>query len=316
MTEVSVVVPTRDRHAVLRRTLLTAHGQRDVDHEVVVVDDGSADGAATVAATDGLPRVRYVRNESPVGVSAARNRGIEAAAGTWIAFLDDDDLWAPDKLSLQIRAAEAARAPWVYTGDVNVAMNLRVLSGAPPLSPDAVAQSLHRFNPISSGGSSVVVRADVLADVGGFDPRLHRTEDWDLWIRLGAIGPPAWVPQPLVAYTFHRANTTAVVQAMIDEPRVLAARYSIHVDMSAMHRRAAWVALRAGRRWLATRHYAAAVATGDVRSIGRAAVALTYSGVGTDGLFRFLPRDAAWIRGAESWLADVARVHVDRSPPR
>jgi glycosyltransferase involved in cell wall biosynthesis len=316
MTDVSVVVPTRDRAAFLRRTLLTAHAQRDVDLEIVVVDDGSVDDDATLAATDGLARVRYVRNERPAGVSAARNRGIEEARGNWIAFLDDDDLWAPRKLSRQIEAAEAARAPWVYAGDVNVAMDLRILSGGPPLDPGAVERAIHRFNPISSGGSNVVVRADVLSVVGGFDPRLRRTEDWDLWIRLATIGSPAWVPEPLVAYTFHRANSTAVVQEMVDEPRVLAARYAIHVDMAAMHRRAAWVALRAGRRWLAARHYVAAVAGGDVRSIARAAVALTYPGVGTEKVFGFLPRHEAWIRGAESWLADVARGPVDGPLPR
>ena len=316
MTDVSVVVPTRDRAAVLRRTLLTAHAQRDVDLEIVVVDDGSVDAAATLAATDGLDRVRSVRNDTSAGVSAARNRGIEEARGTWIAFLDDDDLWAPRKLALQIEAAEAARAPWVYAGDVNVAMDLRILSGSPPLDPEAVGRAIHRFNPISSGGSSVVVRADALSAVGGFDPGLRRTEDWDLWIRLATLGAPAWVPEPLVAYTFHRANATAVVQEMVDEPRVLAARYSIDVDMAAMHRRAAWVALRAGRRGLAARHYAAAVAEGDARSIARAAVALAYPGVGTDRVFGFLPRHEAWIRGAEPWLADVARGPVDGPLPR
>ena len=316
MTEVSVVVPTRDRALTLRRALLSVHAQRGVDYEIVVVDDGSEDAEATFAATADIEGVRYLRNERSLGVSSARNRGVAAARGAWIAFLDDDDLWSPEKLWLQLRAAVASNATWVYAGDVNVDTDLRVLSGGPPPPPHAVLDGLPRFNPISSGGSNVVVRADALADAGGFDPDLRRTEDWDLWIRLAAIGPPAWVPRPLVAYTFHRANTNAVVQEMVDEPRILAARYTIRVDMPAMHRRAAWVAMRAGSRWLAARHYAAAVAGGDVRSIGRAAVALTYPGVGSDRLFGFLPREEAWIRDAESWLGQASRVRIDGPPPR
>ena len=89
---------------------------------------------------------------------------------------------------------------------------------------------------------------------------------------------------------------------MVNEARRLAHRYSISVDEAAMQRRAAWSALRAGRRLLALRHYASAIAAGDVRSIGRAAVALVHPGVGNDRLFRFLARDSAWIGEAERWL--------------
>ena len=84
-----------------------------------MVDDGSTDDTAAVAAGAG-PRVVVLRNRQPAGVSAARNQGIAAARGVWIAFCDDDDLWSPDKLTRQLEAAERARADWVYAGDVNV----------------------------------------------------------------------------------------------------------------------------------------------------------------------------------------------------
>lgn len=306
---VSVVIPTRNRAALLGRTLRSVCAQQGVDLEVVVVDDASADGTAALAAAAD-PRVVVVRNARPAGVSTARNRGIAVARGGWIAFCDDDDLWAPEKLAAQLAAAQEAGAGWVYTGDVNVDGRLRVLSGAPPPDPGEVTATLAHSNPIASGGSNVVVRADVLAATGGFDPALRRTEDWDLWLRLVRTGPPAWVCRPLVAYRFHPLNVAEDVASIVAEPRQLARRYGIRVDLAAAHRRAAWTALRGGRRPAAVRHYLCAVGRGDLRSLARIGVALVHPGVGTDALFAWLRRDPAWVAEAERWLAAPA------GPPR
>jgi glycosyltransferase involved in cell wall biosynthesis len=305
MPRVSVVVPSRNRARLLQRTLRSISAQHLGDLEVVVVDDGSTDdtGAAAEAAD---PRVRVIRNREPAGVSVARNRGIAAARGDWIAFCDDDDLWAPEKLARQVSAAERAGADWVYAGDVNVDEQLRVLSGGPPPDPATVLTRLSRTNPLASGGSNVIVRSSVLAGVGGFDPALRRTEDWDLWIRLARVGPPAWVCAPLVAYRFHTGNVVNDPREMVDEARQLAVRYAIPVDVVAMHRRAAWSALRAGRRLLAVRHYAQAIAGGDGRSLGRAALALVHPAVGSDRIFDWLGRDPEWVAEAERWLGAFA----------
>ena len=311
---VSVVVPTHNRSRLLRRTLRSILGQQ-VALEVVVVDDGSTDDTVTVAAID--PRVLVVRHSQAAGVSAARNRGISEARGKWIAFCDDDDLWAPDKLTRQLEAVEREGADWVYAGDVNVDDRLRVLSGGPPPDPALVMSLMERGNPIASGGSNVVVRARVLSALGGFDRGLRRTEDWDLWIRLARVGTPAWVCEPLVAYRFHAGNVTAAPDEMLSEALQLSERYGLAVDVAAMQRRAAWAALRAGRRGLALRYYARAVAGGDWRSIGRAAIAATHPAVGTDRIFALLDRDAGWIARAEQWLTDVrgdSAIEPDQSP--
>jgi len=302
---VSVVIPTRNRARLLQRTLESVLKQSTGDLEVIVVDDGSTDSPQAVkAAAD--PRVTVLRNPESTGVSRARNRGIAAARGEWIAFCDDDDLWAPTKLQEQLTAASRAGADWAYTGDVNVDDDLRVLSGGPPPDPTEVIALLPRCNPLASGGSNVVVRADVLSEVGGFDPTLRRTEDWDLWIRIARKGAPAYVRQPLVAYRFHRDNVVWDPREMVDEARQVAARYKYAVDVTAMQRRAAWAALRAGRRMLAVRYYARAVAGGDLRSVGRAAIALMHPAVGTDRLFAFLHRDSKWIADAERWIEAFA----------
>ncbi len=313
MPLVSVIIPTRNRAHLLPRTLESVLRQSTENLEVIVVDDGSTDSTGAVAAAAD-PRVRVLRNPEPTGVSVARNRGIAAARGEWIAFCDDDDLWAPNKLPEQLTAAGRAGANWAYAGDVNVDDQLRVLSGGPPPDPAAVMALLPRCNPLASGGSNVVVRSSVLAEVGGFDPALRRTEDWDLWIRIARKGPPAYVRKPLVAYRFHRGNLVWDPAEMVDEARQVAARYGYRVDMSAMQRRAAWAALRAGRRLIAVRHYALAVAGGDLRSVGRAAIALVHPAVGSERLFGFLGRDSDWIAEAERWIeAFAAHGHGERS---
>src|SRR5690349_9916448 len=98
MPEVTVVVPTRDRHARLAATLAGVLRQRDVDLEVVVVDEASSPPVG--ASAD--PRVRVLRHDEPQGVARARNAGLSAAQGAWVAFCDDDDLWGPEKLRRQL----------------------------------------------------------------------------------------------------------------------------------------------------------------------------------------------------------------------
>ena len=311
MPDVSVVVPTRNRPHLLRLSLFSALRQRGADVEVIVVDDASTDDTAAMVSNVADRRVRLLRQTSRGGVSATRNRGIEEASGEWIAFLDDDDLWAPEKLMLQLESATRAGRTWAYTGDVNVDDDLRVLSAFRPPTPEQVMEALPRYNPVPSGASNIIVRADALAAVGPFDPDLRRTEDWDLWIRMARTGPPACVSRPLVGYRFHTDNIAADTRAIVEEPDLLASRYDIPVDRAAMRRRAAWACLRAGDRGGAIRHYARAVGMGDVKSIARAAVALVHPAAGTDRVFGLLRRsrtDERWGEEAQAWLDELSRL--------
>lgn len=317
MPDVSVVIPTRDRPGLLRLALFSALRQRGVDLEIVVVDDGSAEAVGPQIADVIDRRVRIVRRSTPSGVSAARNDGISASTGGWIAFLDDDDLWAPDKLIRQLDLGTETHRTWVYGGDVNVDGAMRVLSASPPPPPDQIMDGLPRFNPVPTGASNVLVRADVLAEVGPFDVLLRRTEDWDMWLRLARTGPPACVDHPLVAYRFHAENIPIETDAIIDEPEVLAARYDIPIDRAAMQRRAAWVCLRSGQRIRAARHYARAVAHGDVRSLGRGVAALLHPDVGSERVFRLQrgTRDERWAEEAQAWLDELSKVAASYAPP-
>jgi glycosyltransferase involved in cell wall biosynthesis len=302
--QVSVVIPTRSRSGLLALTLRGVLRQRAVDFEVVVVDDGSTDGTAEMVAGLGDPRVRLLRHARSLGVSAARNRGIAAARGEWVAFLDDDDLWAPDKLARQLQAAHQTGRTWVYAGDVEVDEQLGVIAGAPPASPERVMELLERHDAVPAGASNVVVRADVLARCGPFDEQLSNHEDWDMWIRLARLGPPAWVPQPLVALRQHAANASWNMARMLQDLQVIERRHGITADRAAHHRWAAWAALRAGRRGEALRHYAEAVRCGDLTSLGRALLAAARPGVANARADRLARRAAGqpWTAAAQAWL--------------
>ncbi|MEP6811387.1 MAG: glycosyltransferase family A protein [Actinomycetota bacterium] len=202
--DVSVVIPTRDRWELLStHALPSAMCQEDVSLEIIVVDDGSSDATADGLAAVTNPQVRTIRHERPKGVSAARNSGIAAARGTWIAFLDDDDLWAPWKLSRQLAAAEAGAAGWVYAAAIVVDEATRPLYALPLPSASAVAAELQGGNVVPAGPSNIVARADLVRQLGGFDETLSQGEDWDVWLLLAGSGPPVVYPEVLVATLSH-----------------------------------------------------------------------------------------------------------------
>jgi glycosyltransferase involved in cell wall biosynthesis len=312
---VSVVIPTHNPSVLLRRTLRSVLGQTGVDLDVVIVDDGSADGTADLIAGLADPRVRLERNPVPCGVSRARNRGIAAARGDWVAFLDDDDLWAPDKLSSQVAAAESSERDWCYAGTVAVSPSLEVLAGGPPPQPAEVSRWLPWRNMVRDGASNVLVRRELLQRTGGFDASLRHMSDWDLWIRLGQAGPPAAVERPLVAYLIHPGNASADTGEIPAELSVLDRRYrhlrgGAAADRGYVHRWIAWNSLRTGKRGEAVRAYWRAVRGGDAKSLARMLVALLAPGVARRGYGRG-EAEPAWKEAAEAWLQPLRTSQPD-----
>ncbi len=264
---VSVVVPTHNRSDWLRVTLRTVLWQQDVDLEAIVVDDGSTDDTAQTVADLGVGRVRLLHHEIPRGVSAARNHGAAEAQGEWVAFIDDDDLWAPDKLARQVEAAVATDSTWVYTGSVHIDEHARVVGGIPPPPPEAVTRLISRYNVIPGGGSNVIVRRDELERVGPFDLRLKNTEDWEMWIRLAGQGPPAWVREPLMAYRVHSANASLDIEAIFAGVSLIERRHGTRVDRGVLHRWIAESCLRNGQRTEALEHMILAAVRGQSRNV-------------------------------------------------
>ena len=217
MTDVSVIIPTRNRRQLLELTLRSVLWQRDVDFEVIVVDDGCTDDTPQMLRDRRDPRIRMVRHERSQGVSAARNHGIAEARGEWVAFLDDDDLWAPDKLAHQLDALGRCGCRWAYAGAVDITVDNRVIAGRSPTPPEQVVKELPARNMLPAGSSNVIVAKAWLPMPTVFDGSLFHSADWDLWIRLARQGPPACVPEPLVGYRFHPGSTSLDLAGMYFE---------------------------------------------------------------------------------------------------
>jgi glycosyltransferase involved in cell wall biosynthesis len=304
--EITAIIPTHNRGNLLRLTLRSVLSQRGVDLEVIVVDDGSTEDVAAVVTAFGDQRIRLIRHDRPTGVSIARNHGAEVARADWLAFCDDDDLWAPQKLARQLAAAAAAGRTWSYAGSVHINSEQRATSGTPPPTPERLVERLPSANPMPGGSSNAIVKKEMFCRAGEWDPALVNLADWDLWIRLAQLGTPACVDEPLVGYRIHPGNASLNIPLILREARLLDGRYDNRVDYGELHHYLAWVCLRSGRRRLAAVHFVRAVLHGEIGPVGRSAVAITRTQL------KFLLRDPipfnpnpAWCQGAEAWLAEL-----------
>jgi glycosyltransferase involved in cell wall biosynthesis len=312
VSQVSVVIPTRNRKDLVVRAVACALAQVDVQPDVIVVDDGSTDGTSSALRESFGERVRIVRNARSTGVGAARNAGIREASATWVAFLDDDDVWAPDKLASQVREAKRTGRVWTYAGMVTVDSQLRIMHGVRPDPPERIARDILIRNRLPSGPSNVLVRRDALATAGGFDASLRYHEDWDLWIRLAQVGPPAAVVRPLLAHVVHGSNTP--VDTILHDLAVIERRYATlrgrrRVDRAEVYRWIAGSHLVAGARWPAARAYLRALLASPLRSTRLAALAVASPGIGAGSAYR-RPPDVQWESEAEAWLAPLRRAMV------
>jgi glycosyltransferase involved in cell wall biosynthesis len=312
--DVSVVIPTRNRSALLSRTLRSALRQERVDFEVIVVDEASNDDTPALLSALDDHRVRVVRHEIPLGLSSARNHGAEHARAEWLAFLDDDDLWAPDKLFRQVSAARKAGRDWAYTGAVNIE-NGRIVRSVPAPSEEEVVATLPRFPILPGGGSNVIVRRETFTQVGPFNTRfVSGGEDWELWIRLAKHGWPAGVREPLMAKRIHSSNMFGETDRIVRATTVIQALHDTPIDWGRMYQWLAERYLREGRWLTALSVSTKAAAHGEVAGV--AAVLLPYVSQRfrrTLGLQRESPRippdrevalAAAWLREFESILDD------------
>jgi glycosyltransferase involved in cell wall biosynthesis len=214
MPIVSVVMPTHNRMHFLAQAIKSVQAQTLTDWELIVVDDGSTDDTPQLlecyAAADG--RIRFIR-QTQQGQFAAMNTGLREIRGEYVAFLDDDDLWLPHKLQVQLedlrRHPEYAftyclmrvRGPHGETGATKPARR----------GTDTFEELLQRnFVPMSA----MVRRCCLEAVGGGFDGALQRAGDYDLWLRLALRSPFGSAEEPLAVFRFHGANKTAIKSSL------------------------------------------------------------------------------------------------------
>src|SRR5579862_740809 len=236
MCEVSVIIATHNRRAMVQEAVASVLAQREADFELIVVDDGSTDATSeSLARLDG---VRLSRTDH-LGPAAARNHGVAMANAPLIAFLDSDDLWMPTKLQRQLAFMRAhpecvisqSAEIWIRDGR-RVNPGRRHLKRAGDIFIDSLRTCL--ISP-----SAVIMPTDLFLALGGFDEDLAAAEDYDLWLRVLADHEVGLLDDPLVTRRAGHADQLSSSTPAIDRYRVLALMKLLARDDLSMCRREA-----------------------------------------------------------------------------
>jgi glycosyltransferase involved in cell wall biosynthesis len=265
MPTVTTIIPAYNAAAYVGQAIRSALDQRGVHGEVIVIDDGSTDDTAKVLEQFG-DAIRVIR-QANAGHIAARNRAAKLADGEWLAFLDADDEWLPDKLAKQLAVADE-RISLVYTERQHFGDSSRVAARQiefDQLHEGEVFEQLLLNNFITV--SSAIMRRSWFERLGGFDPEPTGCEDWDLWLRYAAAGGLVRVVrEPLTRYRIHttamstnhdkmRLGRIKAVERGLALPRARQLRWtSVRRALANAWRVAAWN-VAAARRWQAVRWY-------------------------------------------------------------
>jgi len=213
MPEVSIILPTYNRLPLLRKAVDSVLAQTYRDFELVVVDDGSTDGTRDYLAAIEDPRVRPIWLEHRGDLTLARSAGLRHVHGEWVAFLDSDDLWLPEKLALQLqRLAAHPTCRWSYTGYSLVDADERPLPERSavlgrPISGH-ILEPLLRFE-VAVSVVAMLVQRSLIDEIGGFDEMIPIRSDYDFALRLAACSEVCALPENLVLVREHAERTTA-----------------------------------------------------------------------------------------------------------
>ncbi len=219
MPLVSVIMNCRNCGKYLREALDSVYEQTFKDYEIVFWDNMSDDESAQIALSYGEP-LRYFRGEEFVPLGAARNKAIEKAHGRYIAFLDCDDIWLPDKLEKQVELLESDERLGLTYSDC-----LLIDEKGNPKTD--IRYHISRFEGnvfdrlLDLGGfipmPTVIIRKEALNNVGPFNPELEIVEEYDLWIRIAECYLVGFIEKPLAKYRKHGENISENLEAACDE---------------------------------------------------------------------------------------------------
>ncbi len=206
---ISVIIPAYNRAQTLPRAIRSVFEQSFHDWEIIIVDDASSDETEQVVREWVGPRISYLRHAHNRGPSPARNTGIQAARGTFVAFLDSDDEWLPEKLANDIAVfrSHGDDLGLVYGGEFFLDAHGGQVKLVPAIGGRVYDQLLARD--FIGSCSRVTVRRSALETVGGFDEGLVNEEDWDLWVRIAKAFEIGFVPQCLVKRHFGPGQITS-----------------------------------------------------------------------------------------------------------
>jgi glycosyltransferase involved in cell wall biosynthesis len=208
---VTVIIPTRDRPALVALAVRSAVGQTHEHLEIVVVDDGSITPLALPPALAADPRVSTLRLNTPVGAGEARNAGVRASRGALLAFLDDDDEWRPTKIERQVHAlATSEQGVAAVESGYDLWDGQRLVQRYLP-RPDRDLRTALLAQPYLQP-STVLLRRSAFEALGGFDPSLNRVEDWEFWVRFADSYEAAALPE---VHVDRRASQAAADELLV-----------------------------------------------------------------------------------------------------
>jgi glycosyltransferase involved in cell wall biosynthesis len=201
--KVSVIIPTHNRVNSLTAAVNSVLSQTFQDFELIIVNDASTDETNNYLTqlVESDTRIKFISNTTSLGGSQSRNSGIYASHGEWLAFLDDDDIWLPEKLEKQLNALEAEPNSVACSANyrVNYPLKIKKIVNTPQ---NVTLDALLKAN-VLGGASVCMCQADLLKSIGGFDGKLKSAQDWDVWVRLREVGFIISVPEVLVEYFVH-----------------------------------------------------------------------------------------------------------------
>jgi glycosyltransferase involved in cell wall biosynthesis len=228
MAKISVIIPTYNRPFLLRSAMESVLNQTFQDFEIIVVDD-APDGSAQESVSGFKDtRIRYFRHDCNKGEAASRNTGISNSSGEFLAFLDDDDEWLPDKLALQVDLLEKAssRVGAVYTGMLFVNLDdNNVLSQSIPTKRGDISKDMLSVNVVGTP-SKVLIRRSCIDKVGLFDENLSYYVDYDFFLRFAKNFHFDYIQRPLVKYHVHEDNLTKNIEIIWRALEKLEIKYS------------------------------------------------------------------------------------------
>ncbi len=220
MPWVSVIVPCYNHAHYLTSAINSILAQTFHDWEAIIIDDGSVDNTREIATEFADPRLHYIYQENQ-GLSTARNTGIHAAGGEYLAFLDADDMWEPEFLS---RCVDVLRADPSLVGVYTCALYVDEQGDVLPQPCGIVVPPQSFRKQLLEGGffpvHAAVVRCDVVYEAGLFDPRLIGVADWDLWLSIAARHSLYGIDSPLARYRVV-ANSMSMQSAQMHQHRLI-----------------------------------------------------------------------------------------------
>ncbi len=223
---VSVIIPTYNRAHMIAPCLESALAQSFKDYEIIVVNDGSTDTTRDFLLKAYGNSIRYISHPTNRGLSAARNTGIEHARGTYIAVLDDDDLWLPEKLALQVELMKAnPDVVLAYCGTLKVDCQGELIEEVKPEMRGHLFADMLNRNCLKGPASVAIFSREVLRASGVFDTSLSSCADWDLWIRIARCGTVDFVDRPLVKYVIHQSNMHGNITSMARDTFAILDKY-------------------------------------------------------------------------------------------